>query len=337
MSRPAPRLELPPGWTLSEGQGWRVLADPPADVRDSFARSVVRTLSATPRRLDQRWLYDAHGSALYEAITRTEEYYLTRTEAAILAAAAPELARRTGARTLVELGSGSSAKTRTLLAALLADGPARYVPIDVSAEALGTAARALAAAHPALCVEGVGSTFAHGLHLVRGLSPMLVIFLGSTIGNVPRGELIGFLGGIAETLGPEDAVLVGIDLVKDPAVLEAAYNDAAGITARFTTNLVARMNRELGTAIPLEAVRHEALYDAELQRIEIYSRFDRDLELSVGGKTLAIAAGERILQEVSRKFEVDGFARVARTAGLVVEGVYTDARGWFADVLLRRA
>lgn len=335
MPRPAPQLSLPTTWSLTEGGGWRVLADRPKDVRDSFARSVVSTLASTPRRLDQRWLYDAHGSSLYEKITATEEYYPTRTEDAILARHAAEIFARTGARTLVELGSGSSTKTRRLLDAMLASGPARYVPIDVSTEALTQAAEELAHAYESLRVEGVASTFGDGLEIAQGLSPMLVIFLGSTLGNVSRGDLPGFLGMVREALGPEDAFLVGIDLVKDTAVLEAAYNDAAGYTARFTSNLVARMNRELGAGIPPEAVTHEAFYNSEREQIEIYSRFDRDLAFEVDGVALQIAAGERILQEVSRKFRIDAFVALAAEVGLEATAVYTDEREWFADVLLR--
>jgi len=310
-----------------------------ADDREEFARSVDRGLGAAPPRLDCRFLYDAEGSRLYEAITALDEYYLTRTEAALLARHADELRRRVGPATLVELGSGSSAKTPLLLDAWARAGrPVRYVPVDVSASALAGAFRALCADRPWLQLVGLHATHEQAFPLLRTVAPALVVFLGSSVGNLDDAELDAFLAQLAAALGPGDHVLLGADLVKDPALLEAAYDDAAGVTAAFTRNLFARMNRELGAGLDVAAFAHEARWEPQREQIEIHARVLRDQVLALPslGRRHPLPAGTRILVEICRKFRLETLSARLRAAGFATVETWTDPRGWFALLLLRR-
>lgn len=309
-----------------------------ADPLHEFARSVVAGLTGHPRTLECRFLYDRRGSDLYERITRQPEYYPTRTEAAILARCAPRLRALTGEVSLLELGSGSSVKTGHLLCAWQAEGQTVYIPVDTSESALVQAAQAIAASHPRTRVIGVHGTYEDALQLVTATSPTLVIFLGSTLGNFTEAAAGDFLRRISAVLGPRDHFLLGLDLLKDPRLLEAAYNDAAGVTAAFTRNLFARMNRELGAGLDLEAIDHVARWHPQRQQIEIHARFRRSQTLQVRplGERLSIAAGEEILVEISRKFDPVRLPAWLAACGLDVVETFTDERGWCALLLLRR-
>ncbi len=328
-----------PGWTERVEDGFVVHLDAPGDAHLAFAASVARGLEGRPRRLEPRFIYDALGSQVYEEITRLDEYYPTRTEDSILARYAPQLAEHVGPTTLVELGSGSSTKTRRLLQAWRDRGLVAYVPIDVSPSAVIGACRDLRERFPGLAVEGVASTFRRGLQLVSELHPKTLVFLGSTLGNFEPHEVDRFLRNVARSLAPGDHFLLGIDLAKQPDVLEAAYADPAGVTERFILNVFGRMNRELDAGIDVDALRMDSLYDVERQRVEMWARVLEPQVVRVAplGRSFRLAAGERILVEVSRKFLVDQVAAEASRFDLTVRDVFTDERRWFAVLLLQRA
>ena len=330
--------EFAAGWLRCVQEGYVLHVDQTADRPTAFAESVAEGLSASPRRLHCRWLYDEIGSQLYERITEQPEYYLTDAEDEILRAHGVDIRARAGDATLVELGSGSSAKTRHLLDAWVAAGPSRYVPVDISRSALEAACGALAASYPRISIEGIVSSFRRGVPLVRELSPLTLAFLGSTIGNFEDDELEDFMGLVAGCLSPGDHFLLGIDTVKEPARLLAAYDDAAGWTSRFTLNIFARMNRELGTDIPIDALEHVAIYNPEREQIEIYTRFheDVDIELAPLGRSFRICEGEMLLVEISRKFRPDRMVEKMAGYGLVAEQIYSDPQQLFAVLLLRR-
>jgi L-histidine N-alpha-methyltransferase len=311
----------------------------PADYRAASLRAdALAGLTATPKSLPPKWFYDAQGSALFEKITELPEYYPTRAERAILRAVAPEIAALTGAATLVELGSGSSEKTRLLLSALRDAGTLRgYVPVDVSESALAAAGDALTAEYPGLAVHAVVADFEKYLGVPSDAGngttarddtdgPRLVAFLGSTIGNMVPAERTVFLRRVRAQLRPGDAFLLGTDLVKDPAVLVAAYDDSAGVTAAFNKNVLAVLNAELGADFDLDAFEHVAVWDAEREWIEMRLRaasaqsvLVRDLGLTVG-----FAAGEEMRTEVSAKFRKAGVAAELAVAGLAVRSWWTD-------------
>jgi L-histidine Nalpha-methyltransferase len=324
MPRPAAEPTTP---TVTEGTA-----------RD-FARAVMIGLSDRPRWLPCRFLYDTRGTELFEAITTTPEYYLTRTEAGILAASSEAIAAATGPVALVELGAGMSSKTGHLLAAYrTADRPVRYYPIDVSAAALQVGRNAIRQTHPGVDVTPVHSTYDAAFPMLRELSPVMLIFLGSSIGNFNQTEARSFWRTVARHLAPGDFVLLGVDLVKDEATINAAYNDEAGHSAAFTRNLFARMNRELGADLDLHAVTHEAAYNADWQRVEIFARFTtaQTLTLEPLDRRIHIDAGERIMTEISRKYLIENLGAYLECFGFRVERIFTDSRHWFADLLLRR-
>lgn len=301
------RLSSPAEWKTLSGDGFVVHVDPRRQSPLAFALSVAAGLDSRPRRLDASYLYDAAGSSLFERITLQPEYYLTRVEDRMLAADAPAIRAVAGPGALVELGSGLSTKTRRLLDAwttAAATAPAWYVPVDVDARALEQACGTLRGLYPALCIEGVAATYDRALAVLGGCSPMTVAFLGSSLGNLGWREYPEFCEMVASVMASGDHFLVGLDLVKNPAEIEAAYNDAAGVTAAFTRNLFARMNRELGTDISGDDIDHVAFYDVERERVEIFAEARRELHLRVSslGRELRIARGERILTEVSHKF-----------------------------------
>ncbi len=305
----------------------------------TFARSVAAGLADRPRWLHCRFLYDAEGSRLFEEITRQPEYYPTRTEAAILATAADEIRHITGPRTLVELGSGYSVKTEHLLSAYSSDGSeVHYVPVDVSVEALRQARDSIGEHFSRVRFTGINGTYASAFPVFAELSPQMVIFLGSTIGNFNEAEAHAFWTSVARHLPAGDFFLLGLDLVKDPATLEAAYDDAAGVTARFTRNYFARMNRELGAEIDLSQIEHVAVWNAERERVEIYAHFRSAQRIHIAplDETVEIAAGERILMEISRKFRRPQVERQLARYGLEVRRTYTDDNDWFALLLLQR-
>ena len=230
-------------------------------------------LTNSPKWLPSKWFYDARGSDLFEQITRLPEYYPTRAERSILGVHAADIAARTGAHTLVELGSGSSEKTRLLLDALAAQGTLReYVPLDVSETALREAVSAMHDDYPLLAIHGVLGDFTKHLDRIPGQAPRMVAFLGGTIGNLFPAERATFLGELRDTLAPGEWLLLGTDLVKDPDVLVPAYDDAAGVTAEFNRNVLAVLNRELGADFDVENYEHVAIWDPENEWIEMRLR-----------------------------------------------------------------
>lgn len=330
----------------SLGSGVTILRDlTHSDPILDFARSAAAGLRAPPYRLESRFLYDAQGSALFDLITQQPEYYLTRTESELLAAYAGGIRDKTGPVPLAELGSGSSVKTHHLLQAWLEASGGRsrgarvqYLPVDVSDSALSFACHSIAASHPGVRVIGLNTEYQRAFPIFRELSPVLVLFLGSSIGNFTPEETTPFIEGLAASLSTGDFFLLGIDLVKDPSLLEAAYNDAAGITASFTRNIFARMNRELGSDIDLSAIEHHARYNERTEQIEIYARFSRrqSFLLAPVRREITIEAGQTVRTEVSRKFRLDTILTDLEEAGFRTVEVYSDEREWFALLLMQR-
>lgn len=303
----------------------------PEDATEAALRAdVLDGLTSRPRTLPPRWFYDARGSELFEKITELPEYYPTRAEREILLDRSAEIASATGARTLVELGSGSSDKTRHLLDEL--PDLHTYVPVDVSESALTQAGRALIAERPSLAVHALIADFTAGLTLPETPGPRLVAFLGGTIGNLLPAERAGFLASVRALLAPGDALLLGTDLVKDASVLVAAYDDAAGVTAEFNKNVLAVVNRELGADFVPEAFDHVALWDAEREWIEMRLRSRTAQTVKIPGVDLAVdfAAGEELRTEVSAKFRETGVRDELDTAGWESTHWWTDTRGRFA-------
>ncbi|MFJ6726179.1 L-histidine N(alpha)-methyltransferase [Streptomyces sp. NPDC091281] len=303
----------------------------PEDATEAALRSdVLRGLTTDPKTLPPKWFYDAHGSELFERITELPEYYPTRAEREILVDRAPEIAAASGARTLVELGSGSSDKTRHLLDALT--DLRVYVPVDVSESALTLAGQALVAERPALEVHALIADFTASLALPETPGPRLVAFLGGTIGNLLPAERGAFLASVRALLRPGDALLLGTDLVKDEEVLVRAYDDAAGVTAAFNKNVLAVVNRELGADFDPGAFDHVALWDPRAEWIEMRLRARRTQTVKVPALDLAVdfAAGEELRTEISAKFREEGVRTELATAGLALTHWWTDRADRFA-------
>jgi L-histidine N-alpha-methyltransferase len=306
---------------------------------DDFARAAAIGLSDTPRWLPPRFLYDAQGSRLFERITEQPEYYLTRTEAGILARHAEEIRDLTGRATLVELGAGSAVKTDLLLAAYARrDGAARYVPVDVSESALRRAATRITCRHPGITVAGLHGRYEDAFSRFRAESPAMVLFLGSTVGNFTAVESLRFWTSVSRALRPGDWFLLGVDLVKDRATLEAAYDDAAGVSAAFALNLFERMNRELDAGVDVNDLTYLARWNADQRRIEMSARFGRAQTVRIAPLDLAvrIGAGESVMTEISRKFLLNDLVTSLGAFHLEAKRVFTDDRRWFAVLLLRR-
>ncbi|MFD9429527.1 L-histidine N(alpha)-methyltransferase [Streptomyces sp. NPDC060002] len=303
----------------------------PEDATDAALRAdVQRGLTDTPKTLPPKWFYDAHGSELFEQITELPEYYPTRAEREILVDRAGEIAAAARARTLVELGSGSSEKTRYLIDALT--GLDTYVPVDVSESALTQAGQALIAERPGMHVHALIADFTAELALPDTPGPRLVAFLGGTIGNLLPAERALFLASVRALLAPGDALLLGTDLVKDDRVLVRAYDDAAGVTAAFNKNVLAVVNRELGADFDPGAFEHVARWDAGNEWIEMRLRSRTAQTVKVPALDLAVdfAAGEELRTEVSAKFREEGVRTELAAAGLELTHWWTDAAGRFA-------
>lgn len=301
-----------------------------------------RGLQDDPKWLSSLYFYDERGSQIFEAICLTPEYYPTRTENAILERHASDILDAAGAGLLLaEMGSGSSAKTRTLLRALMQRQDAqRYMPIDVSADFLASVAQQLESEFPGLHVDPVAAEYKDGVARV-GATPAtrrLVLFLGSSIGNFEPDEQVGLLRAAHDALSPGDAFLLGTDLVKDRSILDAAYNDAAGHTAAFNKNILRHLARELGGDVDLDAFEHVAFYDPQKARIEMHLESKRDQRLVFPGAALDVRlqAGERIHTENSYKFTKSGVKDMVAMAGWRHERTWTDDQNWFALHLLRR-
>lgn len=304
-------------------------------LRERLATDVRQGLTGSERSLPPIYLYDANGSDLFEHITELDEYYPTRTERTILERHAEELVAAIRPDELLELGSGSSVKTDLLLAALLDGGGHRYVALEISEAAVTPAIDRLRQEYPGLTVDGYLGDFHHDLPAIDRAGRRLVTFLGSTIGNLDPSNREALLQQIAAVLEPDDGVLIGIDLVKDPGVLVPAYDDAAGITAAFNRNVLHVINRELDGDIPVDAFAHRALWNADAERIEMHLVAGRsvDAHLAAIDLDLAFDRDDHIVTEHSHKFRIEGFVDELAAVGLSVEQIVTDDRGWFAEVL----
>jgi L-histidine Nalpha-methyltransferase len=297
---------------------------------------VRRGLARHPRTLPPKWLYDDVGSRLFDEITRLPEYYPFLAERSILVEHAAEIASASGATTLVELGSGTSEKTRLLLDAFTATGQLeRFAPVDVSEGTLRQAAEQIAKRYAGLQVEAVVGDFTlHLAHLPRG-GRRMVAFLGGTIGNLYLEERRAFLGALADVLEPGDSVLLGTDLVKSADRLIAAYHDPAGVTAEFVSNALRVLNRELSADFDLAAFSYIPYWDPAMERMDLRLRSETPQRVTIPGADLVIdlAVGEEIRVEISTKFRVSGIAAELEDAGFGVTRVWTDAAGDFALTL----
>jgi L-histidine N-alpha-methyltransferase len=305
----------------------------PGALAVQMALDVRAGLTSSPKTLPPKYFYDARGSELFDEITRLPEYYPTRTERTILEARVAEIADLTGAEALIELGSGTSEKTRLLLRALRAAGTlARFLPFDVDPAVLEDAARAVATEFPGLVVEPVVGDFERHLGELPRHPRRLLAFLGSTIGNLDPGQRAEFLADVRSTLRPGDAFLLGTDLVKEPARLVSAYDDAQGVTAAFNKNVLTVINRELGADFDPEAFAHVALWDSRQEWIEMRLESTRDQHVRVAALDLDVSfvAGEQLRTEISAKFRREGVARELATAGLDLREWWTDPAGDFA-------
>ena len=312
----------------------------PAILVSPIAEDVLRGLSACPRDLPPKLFYDATGSHLFEQITETPEYYPTRTERAILREFAGEMVRQAGSNlTLVELGAGSASKTQVLIEALLRRQlRADFYPVDVSSSALQGALATLNGHFPRLRVSPIAADYTHHLPDLKLLpGRKLVLFLGSTIGNFEPDEAEAFLKSIRRSLQPGDALLIGFDLIKDADVLDAAYNDARGVTAAFNKNVLARINRELGGSFDLDAFEHVAFWNRRKSRIEMHleSVYEQTAWVEDLGRGFHFEKGERIHTENSYKFNTSSIRRLLRRAGFRLEKSWTDPKDWFCEALAR--
>jgi L-histidine N-alpha-methyltransferase len=299
---------------------------------DALRRDVREGLTASPKSLPPKWFYDAKGSDLFDQITRLPEYYPTRAEAAILRARAADIAAESGADTLVELGSGTSEKTRILLDALEQGGSLRrFIPFDVDATILESAGAAIGAEYPGIEIDAVCGDFEEHLGKIPLVGRRLVVFLGSTIGNLTTGPRTQFLAALSDSLQPGDTLLLGTDLVKDVDRLVQAYDDAAGVTATFNKNVLAVVNRELSADFDPEAFDHVARWNADEERIEMRLRARTAQHVRIGDLDLTVdfAAGEEMLTEVSCKFRPEGIAEELAAAGLRRIDWWTDDAGDF--------
>ncbi len=307
----------------------------------SLAEDVLDGLTRPFKELPPKHFYDARGALLFDQICELPEYYPTRCERAILSERAAELAELTGAVELVELGSGTASKTRVLLDALSAAGTLeRYVPVDVTESMVRECAESLTSEYPGLQVHGVIGDFERHLeHIPEALGPRIVAFLGGTIGNFPPGSRRRFLREISRLLGPEDHLLMGTDLVKDPRVLEAAYDDSQGVTAAFNRNVLLVLNRELEADFDPDDFDHVALFDTQHEWIEMRLRARREVSAVVRGLDLPVHfdAGEELRTEISAKFTPERLEGDLAAAGLELVSWLTDPDNLFALTLSRRA
>jgi L-histidine Nalpha-methyltransferase len=298
----------------------------------ALRRDVLDGLAGSPKSLPPKWFYDSVGSDLFDQITRLPEYYPTRAEAEILRARSAEIALAAGADTLVELGSGTSEKTRLLLAALNDGGTLRrFVPFDVDANVLSAAGTAIQREYPDIEIAAVCGDFEEHLSEIPNGGRRLFVFLGSTIGNLTAEPRAEFLAALAGVMRPGDSLLLGTDLVKDTGRLVAAYDDAAGVTAQFNRNVLAVVNRELDADFDVDAYRHVARWNGEHERMEMYLRAERPQRVCIAALDLTVefAAGEEILTEVSCKFRPDAVAAELAQAGLQRTRWWTDDAGDF--------
>ena len=305
----------------------------PGERREALRRDAVAGLTRAPKTLPPKWFYDELGSTLFGAITLLPEYYLTRREREILELHAENVAWRTPADTLVELGSGTSEKTRLLLDALVEAGKLRrFVPLDVSEETLRDSADRIAREYPDLGVHAIVGDLERHLRHIPAAARSLVVFLGSSIGNFPPPARVTFLEELRASMRKGDGFLLGVDLVKDPARLVAAYDDALGVTAAFNRNMLAVLNRELGGNLAVERFEHVARWDAKAERVELSLRSVEQHVAQLEELSLEVefAAGEQLHTEISTKFRREGIEGELRRAGFVPAAWWTDAAADFA-------
>lgn len=303
---------------------------------DTLAADVRAGLASDPRELSPKYLYDARGSELFDRITTLAEYYPTRCERAILNRHAPELVD--GMEELVELGSGMASKTRALLYALAASGTLRrFVPFDVDESVVRLCAEELQELYPGLAVHGVVGDFEHDLRHIPAGERRLFALLGGTVGNLHPDQRAGLLGDLAGLMGPSDRLLLGCDLIKDRALLEAAYDDAEGVTAAFNLNLLTVLNNALDADFEPSAYEHVAVFDEINSWIEMRLRARRAQHVRIAGAgiELDLAAGEEIRTEISTKFTPERIRDELEHAGLAFEALYTDDEGLFSVTAAR--
>lgn len=309
---------------------------PAASRFDQLTNDALDGLRKSPKELSPVWFYDELGSALFDRICDLPEYYLTRTEQGIMQKHAAEMARHIGPGVaLIEFGSGTSVKTRLLLDQL--ESPVAYVPVDISREQLLDAAGLLARDYPALRIIPVYADFTQPIELPKQIATAqrrVIYFPGSTLGNFMPGPAQQLLTSMRHIIGENGAVLIGIDLKKDPQVLLNAYDDAAGITARFNLNALRHINRELGANFDLDAFEHRAVWREDKSRIEMHLISSRDQVVDLAGEHVAIQRGEHLHTESCHKYTLDGFAKLAAAADLAVTRVWTDAENKFSVQLL---
>ena len=298
--------------------------------QESFREAVISGLSASPKSLSPKFFYDHLGSELFEQICRQPEYYLTRVEERILVQALGEIAELAGPDSvLLELGSGASRKIRLLLETLR---PSNYLGVDISREFLVESTRLLAADYPWLDVHAVWADFSRRMAMPQGLNGRrtLAFFPGSSIGNFEPTAAEAFLRDLRQMLPADSGLLIGVDLIKDEARLNAAYNDAAGLTAQFNLNLLERMRRELGAELDPSQFRHRAFYNAQAARIEMHLESKTRQSICLGDRGFEFASAETLHTENSCKYSIQGFRTMAQRAGFRPEAVWTDAEQLFS-------
>lgn len=300
----------------------------------SMARDILNGLKSTQKYIPSKYFYDAAGSDLFEQICQLPEYYQTRIELKLLRSYAGKIVRGFGPGTIYELGAGSNRKIRALLDAIGQRelSKIRYVPVDVCCEAITKSLAELQTLYPALTVEPLIADFTEDLRHIRTKSPKLILFLGSTIGNLDENETVRFLKDVTENMNPGDRFLAGLDMVKPRQILEAAYNDSQGVTARFNKNVMSVINRELGANFEPECFEHVAWYNERHERIEMYLEVKKDsvVRFSVFGESFYVSKGERILTEICRKFRKPQVEKMISGAGMQVNRWYTDSNDWFS-------
>lgn len=299
--------------------------------RDARIEEVWEGLKKTPRQLNPKWFYDARGSALFDQITRQPEYYLTGCEREILEQQGAAIAEWIGPQAvLAELGAGNGEKAVLLLRQLR--DPAAYVPIDISAASLETAVEGIRQAMPGVRVEALCRDFGEGVDWPDYLSsgPRCLVFFGSTIGNMEPEAACAWLSRLCASLRPGDKMLLGVDLKKDPALLNAAYNDAAGVTAAFNRNALSHLNQAAGTDFDPDRFVHQAFYNPDKGRMEMHLEATEPQTVHVGSHVLELAGGESIHTESSYKYALEDFARLIHAAGFKTDQVWLDHREWFS-------
>jgi L-histidine Nalpha-methyltransferase len=307
-----------------------------SDSHDLLAQDVRRGLQQSPKELPCRYFYDVLGCELFDAITELPEYYLTRAETEILSRYAPQIIERTKPEFIVELGAGSCTKTRLLIDAGLAGPSLRgFIPFDISRSSIDRVTSELSDIYPGLAIQGIVGDFATQLAMIPRFSHQLVMFLGSTIGNLNDDDCRLFFRTVRSLLRPDDAFLIGFDLVKDESQLLAAYNDSKGVTLRFNLNLLRRLNRELGADFDLEAFRHIAIYNRGQAQMEMYLESQKRQVVTIPGAEMRVTfgQGERIHTEISRKFTRHQVEALFVEAAMTMIGWYTDDAHRFAVAL----